>query len=84
MKPDVAGHIDAKKVIAAVDSSTVLVSCMCVSNEVGTILPIGQDCQRDPAQKPRDAPPCDCVQALGQDAAFHAADGFGFGDSQRS
>ena len=42
VKPDVAGHIDAKKVVAAVDSSTVLVSCMCVNNEVGTILPIGQ------------------------------------------
>ena len=42
VKPDVAGHIDAKKVVAAVDSSTVLVSCMCVNNAVGTILPIGQ------------------------------------------
>ena len=31
VKPDVMGHIDANEVMAAVDRSTVLVSCMCVN-----------------------------------------------------
>lgn len=66
VKPDVAGHIDAKKVVAAVDSSTVLVSCMCVNNEVGTILPIGQIVKGIRRRNPGTLIHCDCVQALGK------------------
>lgn len=84
VKPDVMGHIDANEVMAAVDRSTVLVSCMCVNNEVGTILPIGQDCQRSAAQKSGNACPLRLRAGAGQTAAFHAATGFGFGDGERS
>ncbi len=66
VKPDRMGHIDPQKVIAAVDSQTVLVSCMCVNNEVGTILPIGQIVQGVRRKNPATLVHCDCVQALGK------------------
>lgn len=66
VKPDVMGHIDANEVVAAVDRSTVLVSCMCVNNEVGTILPIGQIVKGVRRKNPETLVHCDCVQALGK------------------
>ena len=66
VKPDVMGHIDANEVMAAVDRSTVLVSCMCVNNEVGTILPIGQIVKGVRRKNPETLVHCDCVQALGK------------------
>ena len=38
--PDKAGQISASDVVGAVDEKTILVSCMMVNNELGTILPI--------------------------------------------
>ena len=66
VKPDVMGHIDVNEVVAAVDRSTVLVSCMCVNNEVGTILPIGQIVKGVRRKNPETLVHCDCVQALGK------------------
>ncbi|MDD3193238.1 MAG: cysteine desulfurase family protein [Oscillospiraceae bacterium] len=66
VKPDAMGRIGAKEVIAAVDESTVLVSCMCVNNEIGTILPIGEIVKGTRRKNPETLIHCDCVQALGK------------------
>ncbi len=66
IKPDHLGHIDPGEVVAAVDGQTVLVSCMCVNNEVGTILPIEQIVRGVRRKNPGTLIHCDCVQALGK------------------
>lgn len=66
VKPDGTGHIDPREVVAAVDSRTVLVSCMRVNNEVGTILPIEQIVRGIRRKNPSTLIHCDCVQALGK------------------
>ncbi len=39
LKPDLQGRIQPEQVFEAVNSDTILVSMMCVNNEVGTLLP---------------------------------------------
>lgn len=66
IRPDVEGHIRADQVIEAVNEKTVLVSCMYVNNEVGTILPIGEIVRGVHRKNPETLVHCDCVQALGK------------------
>ena len=66
VKPDAMGHISGRDVVAAVDAGTVLVSCMYVNNEVGTVLPIGQMVKAIRRKNPQTLIHCDCVQALGK------------------
>lgn len=41
LKPDLFGTISKNQLMNAIDKNTILVSVMCVNNEVGSIMPIG-------------------------------------------
>lgn len=66
IRPDGEGHIDPRAVVDAVDSATVLVSCMYVNNEVGTVTPMDKIVKAVRRKNPDTAIHCDCVQALGK------------------
>jgi cysteine desulfurase len=60
------GTVDAEKLLGLVDDDTVLVSCMLVNSEVGTVAPI-QELARDLRRKNKRALlHCDGVQAFGK------------------
>ncbi len=42
LKPDGSGHIDAKCFADALREDTILVTCMLVNNEVGSVFPVGE------------------------------------------
>lgn len=64
--PDKAGQIAAADVVGAVDEKTILVSCMMVNNELGSVLPI-DEIVRGVRRKNRDVfLHSDAVQALGK------------------
>ncbi|QAT51082.1 cysteine desulfurase [Caproiciproducens sp. NJN-50] len=66
LKPDPFGRITAEQIRGAVDEKTVLVSLMCVNNEVGSILPVEAAAQ---AVRSAGAPAlvhADAVQAFGK------------------
>lgn len=42
LKPDKTGHISAAQFIEAMREDTILISCMLVNNEVGTVLPVAE------------------------------------------
>lgn len=64
--PDQYGHIDPMRVADMVNERTVLVSCMYVNNEVGTVLPIAQIVKEVKRKNPQVAFHCDMVQAMGK------------------
>ena len=66
VKPNSQGSIDAQDVIREVDRDTVLVACMMVNNELGTILPIEQIVRGARRNNPEVFIHCDAVQALGK------------------
>jgi len=66
VKPNAQGNITAKDIIDAVDKDTVLVACMMVNNELGTILPIEQIVRGAKRNNPDVFIHCDAVQALGK------------------
>ena len=66
ISPDRQGNISAQSVIDAVDEDTVLVSCMMVNNELGSILPIEQIARGTRRKNPNTFLHCDAVQALGK------------------
>lgn len=64
LKPDKLGKIDENELFESINQNTVLVSCMAVNNEVGSVLPVNSIRQ---AVKRAGAPALihsDCVQAL--------------------
>lgn len=64
LKPDKYGKIDENDIFESIDRNTVLVSCMAVNNEVGSVLPVNAV---RAAIKRAGAPALihsDCVQAL--------------------
>lgn len=63
-KPD--GCVDADTLVAAVDDDTVLVSCMLVNSEVGTVAPVAEIARRVRAKNRLAMIHCDAVQALGK------------------
>lgn len=66
LKPDEAGRIAPEQILEAVTGKTILVSMMCVNNEVGSILPIEAAAQ---AVRAAGAPALihvDAVQAFGK------------------
>lgn len=66
LKPDAAGKITPEQIFAAVNEKTILVSLMCVNNEVGSILPVETAAQ---AIRVAGAPALvhvDAVQAFGK------------------
>ncbi len=66
IRPDPSGRIQAQDVVEAVDGKTILVSCMMVNNELGTILPI-EEIVRGIRRKKKDVfIHSDGVQALGK------------------
>ncbi len=64
--PDKAGQISASDVVGAVDEKTILVSCMMVNNELGTILPIEEIVHGVRRKKKDIFLHSDAVQALGK------------------
>lgn len=66
VRPDAFGHIDAKQVIDAVNSKTVLVSCMYVNNEVGAVVPIEEIVRGVRRKNPATYMHSDLVQAFGK------------------
>lgn len=66
IKPDAAGNIRAEDVIDAVNEDTILVSCMAVNNELGTILPLSKIVKGVRRKKSDVFIHSDAVQALGK------------------
>lgn len=64
--PDQNGHITAEQFAALVDESTLLVSCMLVNNEIGSILPVPELVKAVRRKNPGTFVHCDAVQALGK------------------
>ncbi len=66
IKPDQNGQIHAEDIIEAVNEKTILISCMMVNNELGTILPI-EEIVKGVRRKKKDVfIHTDAVQALGK------------------
>ena len=66
IKPDSKGQVHAEDVIQAVNEETILISCMMVNNELGTILPI-EEIVKGARRKKKDVfIHSDMVQALGK------------------
>ena len=64
ISPDKSGKINEDEFFSAIDKDTILVSCMAVNNEVGSILPVNSI---RAAVKRNDSPAIihsDCIQAL--------------------
>ncbi|OCN01159.1 cysteine desulfurase [Clostridium sp. W14A] len=66
LKPDSFGHITAEQITGAVNVETILVSLMCVNNEVGSILPVEAAAQAVRAAGSPALVHVDAVQAFGK------------------
>lgn len=66
VRPNAQGNITAQDIINAVDKDTVLVACMMVNNEIGSVLPIEQIVRGARRNNPDVFIHCDAVQALGK------------------
>ena len=66
IKPDSDGHISAEQFEAKKKKKTILVSCMAVNNEIGSIFPIEKIKAVITAKKCPAVLHCDCVQAFGK------------------
>ncbi|QNK39615.1 cysteine desulfurase family protein [Caproicibacter fermentans] len=66
LKPDSFGHITAEQITGAVNGETILVSLMCVNNEVGSILPVEAAAQAVRAAGSPALVHVDAVQAFGK------------------
>ena len=66
LKPDPFGHVSAEQIAGAVDEKTILVSLMCVNNEVGSILPVEAAAQAVRAAGAPALVHVDAVQAFGK------------------
>mgnify|MGYP001202136126 CR=1 FL=1 len=64
--PDSQGRISSQQLLEAVTPDTVLVSCMLVNNELGTVLPILDAASRIKKKNPQTLIHCDAVQAYGK------------------
>ncbi len=64
IKPDSQGKIDLDKLYNAVDDKTILVSCMAVNNEIGSIQPIDKIKKLIKDKKSNAYFHCDAVQAF--------------------
>lgn len=61
--PDETGHLDLDAFVNAVDKNTILVACMQVNNEIGTLVDVNQLAKRVKEKNPRTAVHVDGVQA---------------------
>ncbi|WP_411676039.1 cysteine desulfurase family protein [Caproicibacter sp.] len=66
LKPDSFGHITAEQITGAVNGETILVSLMCVNNEVGSVLPAETAAQAVRAAGSPALVHADAVQAFGK------------------
>jgi cysteine desulfurase len=66
LKPDSLGRITAEQIRGAVDEKTILVSLMCVNNEVGSILPVETAAEAVRAAGAPALVHVDAVQAFGK------------------
>jgi cysteine desulfurase len=66
LKPDTAGRIAPEQIFSAVNAKTILVSLMCVNNEVGSILPVETAVQAVRAAGAPALVHVDAVQAFGK------------------
>lgn len=63
IQPDETGHLDLDAFVNAVDKNTILVSCMQVNNEIGTLVDVNRLAKRVKEKNPRTAVHVDGVQA---------------------
>lgn len=63
IQPDETGHLDLDEFVAAVDKNTILVTCMQVNNEIGTLVDVNRLAKMVKEKNPRTAVHVDGVQA---------------------
>ena len=73
ISPDSKGKINKDELLSAITPETVLVSCMAVNNEVGSVMPVGDIASAVKAAGSPALIHTDCVQALGKIAVTPSA-----------